>query len=1191
MIPKPMFRNKSNILYKTISALLFLLCGNINAYTQIFENPVFDKTDVPEFHIEKVTINKDFTIIQCTYEAEASSWANISDSTYLLDTKTNKSYPLQKSEGFPFAPEQRTFIFAERCEVKLFFPSFNPEGKLNLIEKKDARAFNVYGIDLNSHFEKQYQESELKRFSNMASFYDSARDTLKAIQFKKNEVDASEYIYGNKSYEYYLSLIELAVLYDKYDIFNESIKTMEIATEKGTYIWGTSNTNYALQLRVLAQFYSHAGMIDKSISTYKKSISLFETLNIYDIEYAKALSFISTTFQYSGDDLQSMDYRMKAIDAWKKLGDSEEYLKELETMVLQKESKARTNFIESELGNLPAFADTTTQTFSSLLKALTASYINVNNYKDALRYCNRNLSLLEKDENRNQLEIAEALAYKCKINRGLNLIQEAIIFGEKAKSLYDSIQVHPLNYCFVLDDLAWCYGILYDYEKAILYQNKLVAEYEEKGDWVSLAGALGSLGEHYQHKEDLDKAEETIRKAIDIISNHNIEQTIKEMVAKKEITAINYSNTLNIAKEHYLIVKNSLQHSLANICFKKGNYNEAIQIMIEINNYSLEMGDKELYISGLSVLSLYYNYNNQFKEAINTAKQSISLISKSNYLDNDKYQKAISLSLANQQIAMSYYMLKNYQEAINYLEKSIAFSEGVNSIDPQTQSRIIMSIIYLNNKDYCRAELFCSEALDYLQKEITKEIINMKTEQKQRMWSKYDYAFINYREIVEKGEWDGNILSKLYNYTLFSKSLLLDSDNAKKEISFNRMMIKWKDIQNKLSSNDIAIEFITTREDSLYNTYHALVIDKTCVFPNMITLYSESDLFRIRQESKDNILSILNTLIWKPILNQYSHISNIYFSPDGLLHVLPIEYCHLYENSELLDHYNFYRLSSTKEIVFQDKKTSKSNAVLYGGLDYDMLAKESNNINEKKHSLLRSINARGGFEPLINTLDEVKEIGSLLRSKEILTSLYTGTEGTEESFRNFPGQDVNMLHLATHGMYVGPKNVEQTRKENNFDFLEIITNENDPVKEDIVLTHSFLVMSGGNKLVHREVIGSGMNDGILTALEISHIDLSKVDLVVLSACETGLGDLDSGGIYGLQRGFKKAGTNTILMSLDKVDDEATKILMVEFYKNLMNGKTKHQSLKDAQKYLRQVDNGKYDKPEYWASFILLDGIN
>ena len=91
---------------------------------QTIENPVFDRTDISAFHIDKVTINKDAIILQCTYAAEANSWANISEDTYLLDTKTNIKYPIQKSEGFPFSPEQKKFLFEERCEFTLYFPSF-----------------------------------------------------------------------------------------------------------------------------------------------------------------------------------------------------------------------------------------------------------------------------------------------------------------------------------------------------------------------------------------------------------------------------------------------------------------------------------------------------------------------------------------------------------------------------------------------------------------------------------------------------------------------------------------------------------------------------------------------------------------------------------------------------------------------------------------------------------------------------------------------------------------------------------------------------------------------------------------------------------------------------------------------------------------------------------------------------------
>ena len=285
-----------------------------------------------------------------------------------------------------------------------------------------------------------------------------------------------------------------------------------------------------------------------------------------------------------------------------------------------------------------------------------------------------------------------------------------------------------------------------------------------------------------------------------------------------------------------------------------------------------------------------------------------------------------------------------------------------------------------------------------------------------------------------------------------------------------------------------------------------------------------------------------------------------------------------------------FRLSSTKEIVINKQKEPIKKAALYGGLDYNGI---SNNavIGDERANLMRSINERGGFEPLYETYEEVIDIGNILKSSNIATTLFTGDSGTEESFKNLSGKNINVLHLSTHGMYVNSNDVEQKKNANNFDFLELVSNEKDPVKEDKVMTHSFLIMSGGNKTIQREAIVQDTEDGILTASEISHMDLQNLDLVVLSACETALGDINYSGIYGLQRGFKKAGANTILMSLDKVDDEATRILMVEFYRNLMNGKTKYQSLKDAQKYLRQVDNGKYDKPKYWASFIMLDGLN
>jgi CHAT domain-containing protein len=238
---------------------------------------------------------------------------------------------------------------------------------------------------------------------------------------------------------------------------------------------------------------------------------------------------------------------------------------------------------------------------------------------------------------------------------------------------------------------------------------------------------------------------------------------------------------------------------------------------------------------------------------------------------------------------------------------------------------------------------------------------------------------------------------------------------------------------------------------------------------------------------------------------------------------------------------------------------------LYGGLDYDYSQElESDGERPKK---------RAGVESLYNTRFEIEEISQILKSKGVKCEEYIGLKGTEASFKSLPEHNINVLHLSTHGKY------ETTIETSKY------------INEDNALSRSYIALSGVNmKLLDPQIDEN--NDGIMSALDISKMIFKSLDLVSLAACESALGGYsDDDGILGLQKGFKKAGAKTILMSLDKVDDEATRILMVEFYKNLMSGKSKLQSLKDAQKHLRHVDNGKYDTPEYWASFIMLDGIN
>ena len=134
------------------------------------------------------------------------------------------------------------------------------------------------------------------------------------------------------------------------------------------------------------------------------------------------------------------------------------------------------------------------------------------------------------------------------------------------------------------------------------------------------------------------------------------------------------------------------------------------------------------------------------------------------------------------------------------------------------------------------------------------------------------------------------------------------------------------------------------------------------------------------------------------------------------------------------------------------------------------------------------------------------------------------------------------------------------------------------------MLRSGLIMSGGQAAWLGKEIPEGIDDGILLSKEISELDLSHIDAVVLSACDTGLGDVKNDGVFGLQRAFKLAGVKTILMSLWEIDDNITSVFMNSFYHNLLAGMSKHDAFKQAQTKLRI----NYTNPYYWAAFIMLD---
>lgn len=408
----------------------------------------------------------------------------------------------------------------------------------------------------------------------------------------------------------------------------------------------------------------------------------------------------------------------------------------------------------------------------------------------------------------------------------------------------------------------------------------------------------------------------------------------------------------------------------------------------------------------------------------------------------------------------------------------------------------------------------------------------------------------------------------------------------------------WHNVQEALKPNEIGLEFFSFPVGKDGDVQYAAAWVGAEGFPMFFSLFIESELSKV-YDADEKIFNYKDPTIYKcvwRVLEQFKDIKEaqtIYFSTEGILNSIAIENVADSNNVLANDKWRLVRVSSTRELINKRGNSSAENkAALFGGLNYDMGLEDLVTENRKFKVSTSVTHLRGadikryGVENLPYTLKEVEEIGLLLKQHNFSQyKLITGNNGTEEELRSLSGQPVNVLHLATHGFFWDD---EMVTHRSNIPFLNASNNPKQSSEQRAML-HSGLLLSGANYSLKGKELPSNVEDGIMTAQELSKLDFNSVDMAVLSACQTGLGLVNGEGVFGLQRGFKLAGTGSLLMSLWEVSDEATALLMTEFYKNYLNGETKIDSLKAAQKKLR--DTKIFAEPEYWAGWILLDALN
>ena len=819
------------------------------------------------------------------------------------------------------------------------------------------------------------------------------------------------------------------------------------------------------------------------------------------------------------------------------------------------------------------------------LNRLSLYYGYSSNYSEAIRLCKECLEIQKKLYSKANKDYAMTLSNLCKLNMMIGNYSECVRWGTEALQVWKSVSgAKSRDYSIALGDLARYHFELGNFLETV----RLHAECLD-----ILKDVVGT--------EDPDYATAICNHAEYNLALGNYLQALSAAI-----------NSLQIREE--ILGKEHIDYAwslcvVADCNYKLGDVSNAIRIRTEAAEIQKKKGAALDYAKSLNSLSIYNASNGNYSEAYRLFEEALMINKK---ILGPEHPELVVL-LGNQ--VLNNIELKNYVQAYKQLQEIIdnsidyillRFSELSSDLQESFWIRnysipfnlLFPSIVYQHQTKESISELYDKTAL-FAKGILLNSSVGMRKlileSGDSKLISKYDALSANksiYEKLLEKP-----INERFLNVdslrTLIQQQEMELARESKAYGDFARnLRINWKDVQQKLDKNDIAIEFLdfpVLETDSVM--YVALTLKKGYDSPHMIPLFEKKQLDAISQRNYYTQTSLYD-LVWKPLAEELKGARDIYFSPSGSLHRIGIEYVPVSETENIFDQYRLHRLSSTRQLAFIQDETSGKESVLYGGLVYDAQPSETDKLVDNRsfaymnRADVDSLSLRGSYEYLPGTKDEADHIASYLKKYGHSYVYHSGAKGTEESFKQLDGSRPKTLHIATHGFYMTQQDAEINRHTSQIR----VNNDGPEYVEDKPMTRSGLLLSGCGPALKHEPIPDGVEDGILTAQEISKLDLRGLDLVVLSACQTGLGDIISGeGVFGLQRGFKNAGARTIIMSLWKVSDSATQQLMSSFYSHYLQGKGKEESFRLAQSELRKEVSSNPTKPD-WAAFVLLDGM-
>ncbi len=1013
--------------------------------------------------------------------------------------------------------------------------------------------------------------------------------------YQKQILDIKKVLYGEESPEYHMSRIKLANYYvdysDKFDEVADTYETsfMQIVDPEIT----EGHVMYLDILSHLATYYEETDQYDLAARTLDRMLlAARRKYDNEDIEYGRTLDKIAR-LQINIGEYEDADKNLKtAVQIFENLRSdvgntqlSVALITQAELMGIRGEYDEAESLINRSERMQSRGALTLEATTLDYRDDLAELYIQIGRLSDAEEILNESLSEKTKDFGRTSRHLNQTLVTSAQLKLTKGEYTEAEQFSRRANDI--SLRIFGAESSKVVPSmvlLAKVYSTIGDFDKAQQLLSKAIEIQKNQfgNDHVDVGKTVSELAlvKYYRNDPQIEvtrlfaEAERIIGDKLGK-TNPTYAEILKNM-AITNIAAGQYNLAFTQLDEAGRIWNNKIGRrnnlNAATIDYLKGD------IYYRQKNYGQA---EDLYGDAIR------KYNRFFNDTHPEYVKVQSKLAKTYFMQGDwrRSQSEMEEVLENYKV-----FIQDYFPALSEREKAKFW----NTIKTDYEFYNTL-VINKNRNDRYIGELYNNALL-------TKALLlNTSIKIRERILSSSDEELKEaYNQWIAKKELLTAALSMSeeqlsqsgINRSQLSQEVeLLEKDlSVKSELfgqSIDQETVTWENVRDAMQENEVAIEMVRFRifdhtfTDSIKYALLYVTGEKRSQ-PGMILLDNGKDLESkylnyYRNSIKYKIRDINSyEAYWSPIIRKLGTVSTLYISPDGVYNQINLEAIPTLEpNKYVIDNSNIVLLSNTKDLYLKQQKlepaVEKQVAMMFGNPQFYVKTRPGQPTAE---SGLTRENVEV-VQQLPGTEKEIQEVKDYLGRKGWEINDYTEQNAEESAIKQI--NSPRIFHVATHGFFQ-PDNIEASA-------LDAELNENYLYENPLL--KSGLLLTGAGDILNETKYNYNIENGILTAYEAMNLNLDQTDLVVLSACETGLGELQAGeGVYGLQRAFLVAGAKTIIMSLFKVSDEATQQLMVKFYRKWLDTGNKRQAFIDAKKEIRN----EYRDPIYWGPFVMI-GLN